>query len=75
MTTRATLTGRVSGIRASCRLEHDSKPLAATAPNCRSGGRVNWEILALWIFVMFSFAALAFAVYLIWAKCDGPPAF
>ncbi len=75
MTTRGTLIGRISGIRASGRLEHDSKPLAATSPNCRSGGGLNWEMLALWIFIVFSFAALVFAGYVIWAKCNGPSPF
>ncbi len=49
--------------------------------NCpiRSGlegsDRLHWETLALWIFVVFSFAALIFAGYVIWAKCDGPSPF
>ena len=64
-----------SGIQASCRFEHDLKALSATPPNCKSGGRLNWEMLALWIFAVFSFAALIFAGYVIWAKCDGTPPF
>lgn len=75
MRTRGTSTARVSGIRTNCRIERDSKPLAATPPNCSSGGRLNWERFALWIFVAFSFAALAFAMYFMWAKCAGSPGF
>ena len=46
--------------------------------NCaiRSGlegsDRLHWEMLALWIFVVFSFAALVLAGYLVWAKCADP---
>jgi hypothetical protein len=37
--------------------------------------RVDWQMVALWIFVSLSFAALALTGYLIWAKCHGatPP--
>jgi hypothetical protein len=31
----------------------------------------NWQMFALWIFVVTSFAALFFAGYIIWAKCNG----
>ena len=36
-------------------------------PRTRSCGP-SWEMLALWSFVVFSFAALAFVVYVIWDK-------
>jgi hypothetical protein len=37
--------------------------------------RMEWQMIALWIFVAASFAALAFTGYLVWAKCHGvsPP--
>ncbi len=72
---RPKLKGRVSGICASCRPEHNTKQFSATAPKGRSGGHLNWERLAFWLFVVFSFAALAFAIYLISAKCDGRKGF
>ena len=31
---------------------------------------LNWEILAIWSFVVFSFAALLFCVCVIYAKCQ-----
>lgn len=35
------------------------------------GSRVDWQMLALWIFVAASFAALLFMGYVIWTKCHG----
>jgi hypothetical protein len=72
MTTCGTGMSPASGIHASCRFEYDSKALSVTTPSCKSGDGVNWEVLAIWAFVVFSFAALAFAGYLIWVKCDSP---
>jgi hypothetical protein len=40
-----------------------------TQPNKSS--HLNWEMLAIWSFVAVSFAALFFALYVIWAKCNG----
>jgi hypothetical protein len=40
-------------------------------PRKRALPRLNWEMFALWTFVVFSFAALFFAGYVIWAKCQG----
>ncbi len=31
--------------------------------------RLDWQTIALWSFVVFCFAALVFAGYVIWAKC------
>jgi len=33
--------------------------------------RLDLEMVALWMFVFVSFAALFFAGYVIWAKCNG----
>ena len=33
--------------------------------------RRDWQMIALWAFVVFSFAALGFALYAIWGKCEG----
>ncbi len=63
---------RDSHIQASCRFEPDLKALSATTRDCRDGGLLNWEMLGLWVFVLFSFAALVFAGYLVWAKCASP---
>ena len=32
---------------------------------------LNWEVLAIWGFVVISFTALFVAGYVIWAKCHG----
>lgn len=40
-------------------------------PRTGNADRLAWEMVALWIFVFFSFAALFFAGYVIWAKCNG----
>jgi hypothetical protein len=32
-------------------------------------GHVNWEMLAIWSFVVFSFAALLFCIFIMFAKC------
>jgi hypothetical protein len=64
-----------SSIHVSCRFRHDSNALSATNSHCRSGDRLNWEMLAIWIFVVFSFAALVFAGYVIWVKCASPSPF
>jgi hypothetical protein len=62
-------------IHVSSRHEHDSNALSASTPNCRSGDGLNWEMLAVWVFVAFSFAAFVFAGYVIWAKCASPSPF
>jgi len=48
--------------------------LAGSATSSGSAGsdRLNWERLAIWMFVLFSFAAFAFAGYLIWVRCGNP---
>ena len=32
---------------------------------------LNWQMFALWVFVVASFAALFVAGYVIWVKCHG----
>jgi hypothetical protein len=64
-----------SSIHPGCRFGHNSNAISATTPNCRSGDSLNWEMLAIWVFVAFSFAALAFAGYVIWVKFDSPSPF
>lgn len=61
-----------SSMPASCRFGHDPNALSATASNCRNDDCLNWELLTIWAFVVFSFAALIFAGYVIWAKCANP---
>jgi hypothetical protein len=41
----------------------------ATSSNCKTGKRLNLEMLAIWGFVVLSFAALAFAGYVVWLRC------
>ena len=64
-----------SGIHDGCRFNQYSNDLSAATASCRSGGRLYLEMLAIWVFVMFSFAALAIAGYVIWAKCGSPAPF
>jgi len=52
---------------ATCRLRHNSNALAATSSRCGSG--LNWEMLGIWVFLVFCFGALVFATYVIWVKC------
>ena len=47
--------------------ESDSKPESWNGKADRS----DWEMVALWCFVLVSFAAFFFAGYVIWAKCNG----
>ena len=62
--------------RTNVRFRYDSGLISdagsATGSGSRSSDRLNWEMFALWVFVAFSFAALAFAGYVIWAKCACP---
>jgi hypothetical protein len=44
--------------------ESESDPRPNKSPH------LNWEMLVIWSFVVFSFAALFFAGYVIWAKCQ-----
>ena len=52
-----------------------SDAVSATSSGSTSSDRLNWEMLAIWMFVVFSFAALVFAGYVIWAKCASPSPF
>jgi hypothetical protein len=40
-------------------------------PESGKADRLDWELVELWFFVLVSFAALFFAGYVIWAKCNG----
>ena len=57
-----------------CRLKRNSIALSASSSMHRTGNR-NWELLAVWVCVVLCFAALAFAGYVIWAKCASPSPF
>ena len=48
---------------------------SATNSGYTTSDYLNWEMVAMWLFVMFSFAALAFTGYFIFTKCDSPSAF
>ena len=61
-----------SSIHPSWRLRHNTNVLYAATAHSRSGDRLNWKMLAIWVFVVFCFAALVFATYVIWAKCASP---
>ena len=59
----------------SCRPGHNepsfSNAGSATNSDFKGSEHLDWETLALWVFVAFSFAALGLVGYFIWAKCDG----
>jgi hypothetical protein len=41
----------------------------AFVPRSSKSSHLNWEMLVIWSFVVFSFAALFFAGYIIWGRC------
>ena len=41
------------------------------APRPDTSNRLDWNMVALWLFVVICFGALAFALYVIWSKCHG----
>jgi len=47
----------------------------ATVSPDQNGFGVDWETITILSFAALCFAALAFAVYLIWAKAQGTPLF
>ena len=40
-------------------------------PRPDKSNHLNWGMIAFWGFVIFTFAGLIFALYVIWAKCNG----
>jgi len=42
-----------------------------TASPSNVSNRLDWNMVALWLFVTICFGALAFALYVIWGKCRG----
>ena len=46
-----------------------AKPV--TAPPPVEAGRVDWNTVLVWSFVLCSFAGMFFAFYQIWARCRG----
>jgi len=46
-----------------------------TAPQPNTCNRLDWTMVALWLFVSICFGALAFSIYLIWRKCGGDSPF
>lgn len=55
--------------------EPQPEPEQAADPATDRTNRLDWQMVALWIFVAVSFAAFVFAGYLIWAKSRGPSLF
>ena len=54
----------------------DSDPQPAkhpcdASPPANGAGRPDWGLMAVWGFVLSAFAALAFVIYVLWAKCGG----
>lgn len=54
----------------------DSGPLpikreSVSDPRPNKSNHLNWEMFAIWSFVVFSIAALFVAGYVIWVKCNG----
>ena len=47
----------------------------ATTPPTDVASRLNWEVIVFWGFVVFSFAALIYALYVICAKSEGKSPF
>lgn len=57
-----------------CEPQSAEQPPAAGPVTEEARGSV-WQTVALWIFVVVSFAALVFAGYVLWAKCKGTSSF
>lgn len=58
------------------RATEESKPLpikreSMSDPLPDKSDHLNWERVAFWSFVIFTFAALIVAFYVIWTKCNG----
>ena len=47
------------------------EPESESTPRPNTSPHLNWEMLVIWSFVAFSFAALFFTAYVIWGKCNG----
>lgn len=63
-----------------CRLTDNSerRPIereSQSGPRWNRSSHLEWEILAVWIFAVFSFAALLFCLYVISEKCRAEPLF
>jgi len=43
----------------------------AVVSSTTKASRVDWETIAIWTFVVFSFAVQSCAGYVLWAKCHG----
>lgn len=60
---------------ASCAKEDDKRRRrehgSDSAPRRPESGRLHWEMLLIWVFVVFSFAASFFCLWAISAKCNG----
>jgi len=57
------------------RATEESKPLpikreSVSDPHPDKSDHLNWEMVAFWSFVIFTFAALIVAFYVIWTKCN-----
>lgn len=48
-------------------IKHESE----SDPCPDKSNHLNWEMIAFWSFVIFTFAAVIFAFYVIWTKCNG----
>lgn len=53
--------------------DSEQRPIepGAFVPRSNKSSHLNWEMFAIWSVVGVSFAALIFAGYVIWAKCNG----
>ena len=57
---------------------HERRPIAPesqSVPRPNRASHLKWEIVAVWIFAVFSFAALLFCFYVISEKCRAEPLF
>jgi len=43
----------------------------AFVPRSNKSSHMNWEMFAIWSFMVVSFAAFFYVVYMIWARCHG----
>jgi hypothetical protein len=45
------------------------EPESESGPRVGKTSHVNWAMLAIWSFAVFSFAALLFCIFIMFAKC------
>jgi len=55
-----------------CRVTENSRELPGKSdPYSNESNHLTWDLIVLWGLMISTFAVFAFALYVIWAKCNG----